>query len=55
LDQVWRGGKGRAGLNIRFTVKGETLYAIILGDWPGERAVVTSLAPGRPRRVRSAA
>jgi alpha-L-fucosidase len=32
------------GLNIRFTVKGNTLYAIILDKWPGEQAIVTSLA-----------
>jgi alpha-L-fucosidase len=30
-------------LNIRFTVKGDDLYAIILGDWPGETARITSL------------
>ena len=28
--------------DIRFTTKGETLYAICL-DWPGEQLVVTSL------------
>jgi len=32
---------------IRFTRKGDTLYAIVM-DWPGERAVVTSLALGSP-------
>jgi hypothetical protein len=31
-------------LNIRFTVKGDALYAIILGNWPGAEAVITSLA-----------
>jgi alpha-L-fucosidase len=31
-------------LNIRFTVNGDALYAIILGNWPGEEAVITSLA-----------
>jgi alpha-L-fucosidase len=30
--------------DIRFTVKPDTLYAIAL-DWPGERAVIKSLAP----------
>jgi alpha-L-fucosidase len=40
------GGRGKSGLNIRFTVKGENLYAIILGNWPGETAVITSLAAG---------
>jgi alpha-L-fucosidase len=34
---------GRGSLNIRFTVKGDALYAIILGNWPGAEAVVTSL------------
>lgn len=38
---------GQGGLNIRFTVKGDNLYAIILGDWPGEQAVVKSLAIGQ--------
>jgi alpha-L-fucosidase len=32
------------GRDIRFTVKGENLYAIALG-WPGERLLITSLAP----------
>ena len=40
------GGRGQAGLNIRFTVKGDALYAIIIGKWPGEEAVITSLAAG---------
>jgi len=38
------GGPGQSGLNIRFTVNGEALYAIILGKWPGTEAVLTSLA-----------
>jgi alpha-L-fucosidase len=38
------GGRGQPGLNIRFTVKGDALYAIILGNWPGEEAVISSLA-----------
>jgi alpha-L-fucosidase len=29
--------------NVRFTVNGENLYAIILGNWPGAETVVTSL------------
>lgn len=36
----------QAGLNLRFTVKGRTLYAIILGPWPGARVVIGSLVPG---------
>jgi len=38
------GGRGQPGLNVRFTVKGDALYAIILGNWPDEVAVITSLA-----------
>lgn len=50
------GGRGEPGLNIRFTVKGDALYAIILGDWPGGEAVITSLAttnspPGKIKAV----
>ena len=37
------GGRGQKGLNIRFTVKGDSLYAIILGNWPGAEAVIASL------------
>src|SRR5208282_1322958 len=37
------GGRGQPGLNIRFTVKGDALYAIILGNWPGGEAVISSL------------
>jgi alpha-L-fucosidase len=38
--------RGEGGLNMRFTVKGDDLYAIILGNWPGESAVIKSLAKG---------
>jgi alpha-L-fucosidase len=31
-------------LNVRFTVKDENLYAIILGNWPEKEIVLTSLA-----------
>jgi alpha-L-fucosidase len=41
------GGRGQSGLNIRFTVKGENLYAIILGNWPGAEAIITSLVTGK--------
>lgn len=37
-------GSGRTG--IRFTVKGDVLYAIFL-SWPGERAVIASLGRGQ--------
>jgi alpha-L-fucosidase len=33
------------GKDIRFTVKGDTLYAILLG-WPGDEALITSIMPG---------
>ena len=33
-------------LNVRFTVKGDNLYAIFLGKWPGAEAVLPSLAQG---------
>jgi len=39
------GGRG-PGLNIRFTVKTNVLYAIILGNWTGGEATVASLADG---------
>ena len=42
------GGRGQSGANIRFTVKGEALYAILLGNWPGETVIITSLAQGQP-------
>jgi len=35
------------GKDIRFTTKGDTLYAIFMA-WPGEQAVITSLAKGAP-------
>ena len=36
--------RGAQGLNVRFTVNGDALYAIILGNWPAVEAVITSLA-----------
>jgi len=36
--------RGARGLNIRFTVKDNMLYAIILGNWPGQEATISSLA-----------
>jgi len=39
--------RGSTALNVRFTVKGDNLYAIILGNWPKEQAVITSLATGQ--------
>ncbi len=38
-------GQPRTGANVRFTVKGDALYAIVLGDWSGGGDVtITSLA-----------
>jgi alpha-L-fucosidase len=37
------GGRGSNVRNIHFTVKGESLYAIIVGDWPGDEVTVTSV------------
>ncbi len=37
----------RGGLNVRYTVKGENLYAIIVGNWPGATAKFQSLAAGK--------
>jgi alpha-L-fucosidase len=37
---------GRSDLNVRFTAKGDALYAIILGEWPGHQVVINSLVPG---------
>jgi len=34
------------GSNIRFTVKGDDLFAIIVGKWPGRDVVIKSLATG---------
>jgi len=38
--------RGAGGQNIRFTVKDQNLYAIILGPWPGATATIKSLATG---------
>lgn len=40
------GEEGPKALKIRFTVKGDVLYAIIIGKWPGASALVSSLATG---------
>jgi alpha-L-fucosidase len=36
-------GGGRGSPNIRFTVKGDALYAIIIGNWPGAETTIASL------------
>jgi alpha-L-fucosidase len=35
-------------LSVRFTVKGDSLYAILLGDWPDGEVTIPSLAAGKP-------
>jgi len=42
------GSRGGPGQNIRFTVKGDSLYAIFLGKYPAGGAVITSLGTGAP-------
>jgi alpha-L-fucosidase len=41
------GEGGQSTPKIRFTVKGDALYAIIVGKWPGATATITSLAKGQ--------
>jgi len=41
------GGRGQTGLNVRFSVKGETLYAIVLGNWTGGELNIVPLAAGQ--------
>ncbi|HTQ37596.1 MAG TPA: alpha-L-fucosidase, partial [Pirellulales bacterium] len=45
--QFGEGGSGKAELNIRFTVKDQSLYAMILGNWPNSAISITALASGR--------
>jgi alpha-L-fucosidase len=40
-------GGHESALNVRFTVKGNDLYAIILGNWPSERATIHRLSADR--------
>jgi alpha-L-fucosidase len=35
------------GQRIRFTVKGDALYAIIVGKWPGATTLITALGEGK--------
>jgi alpha-L-fucosidase len=39
--------RGARGPNIHFTVKGDALYAIIVGNWPAGEVVITSLGSGQ--------
>jgi alpha-L-fucosidase len=36
------------GKNLRFTVRGDTLYALILGNWPAGEVVIPSLGADQP-------
>ena len=38
--------RGQPGIDVRFTVKGDTLYAIVLGGSFGSQAIIRSLATG---------
>ena len=40
------GARGDTGMNVRFTVKGDALYAIIIGQPSGEDIVIKPLADG---------
>lgn len=40
------GEGGQSAPKIRFTVKADVLYAIIVGKWPGNTVTITSLAEG---------
>ncbi len=42
--QASEGGRGK--MNLHFTVKGDALYAIIVGNWPTGELVIASLADG---------
>jgi alpha-L-fucosidase len=40
-------GEGERGQNaVRFTVKGDSMFAIILGKWPEKELLIKSLAAG---------
>ena len=42
------GGRGDEGPHVRFTVKNDTLYAIIIGEWPADHEVnLTPLATSK--------
>ncbi len=38
------GGRGEKGLHVRFTVKGDALYAIVIGMWPAGEVNLTPIA-----------
>ena len=39
-------GRGKDGFNLRFTVKDQNLYAILIGRWPAGQVNIASLATG---------
>jgi alpha-L-fucosidase len=39
------GGRGETGLHVRFTVKGDNLYAIVIGEWPANGEVALESLP----------
>jgi alpha-L-fucosidase len=45
------GARGSHALNVRFTVKGDNLYAIILGNYPTGPATITSIIEGKVASV----
>ncbi len=47
------GGRDQTGLNVRFTVKGDVLYAIVLSPWPvdGEIRIPLATSQGRDGQV----
>jgi alpha-L-fucosidase len=42
------GSRGQTGLHVRFTVKGDALYAIVIGDLPAGREVVLTPLAAQP-------
>jgi alpha-L-fucosidase len=49
----WRRAEGttREGIDVRFTAKGETVYAILLGTPPGSSVTLEGIAPAGAARV----
>ncbi len=42
------GGRGEKDLHVRFTVKADALYAIILGEWPANHEVTITMLATHP-------
>jgi alpha-L-fucosidase len=45
-----RGRKPLEAADVRYTKKGDALYAFLMG-WPGKQTVIPTLAPGGPQQV----